>query len=134
MAQRPRPRSDPALSICLCRLGIKTGSALVEHKISASPPELDICALMTTRASNCVLPAVSPRRGERGKAAFEIADQVVDVLKSDVQAHRRPAWRPFRSRADARAVEWSGQALESAPRRADAEQAELVHERVDRTL
>src|SRR5262245_48717559 len=79
-------------------------------------------------------PHASPRRSERGKAAFEIADQVVDVLESDVQAHRRPAWRPFRRRADAGAVEWNGQALEAAPRRADAEQAELVEERVDRTL
>src|ERR1700757_5016302 len=97
-------------------------------------PKPDICALMRTRASNCALPAASPRRGERGKAAFEIADQVVDVLKSDVEPHRRPARRPFRRRADAGAVEWNGQALESAPRRADPEQAELVHERVDRTL
>src|SRR5262249_37630336 len=70
-------------------------------------------------------PTVPPRRGECGEAAFEIADQVVDVLKSDVQAHRRPARRPCRRRADAGAVEWNGQALEPAPRRADAEQAEL---------
>src|SRR5262245_64133523 len=89
---------------------------------------------MSTRASNCALPAVSPRRGECGKAAFEIADQVVDVLESDVQAHRRPARRPCRRRADAGAVEWNGQALEAAPRRADAEQAELVEERVNCTL
>src|SRR5262245_12914486 len=79
-------------------------------------------------------PHASPRRGERGKAAFEIADQIVNVLESDVQAHRRPAWRPFRRRADAGAVEWNGQALEAAPRRADAEQAELGEERVDRAL
>src|SRR5499426_2587247 len=97
-------------------------------------PKTDICALMSTRAGNCALPAASPRRGERGKAAFEIADQVVDVLEADVQAHRRPAWRPFRRRADAGAVEWNGQALEAAPRRAHAEQAELVEERVDRAL
>src|SRR5262245_51246165 len=83
---------------------------------------------------NCALPAASACRGERGKAAFEIADQVVDVLESDVHAHRRPAWRPFRRRADAGAVEWNGQALEAAPRRAHAEQAELVEERVDRAL
>jgi len=30
---------------------VKTGSALVEHKISASPPKPDICALMSTRTS-----------------------------------------------------------------------------------
>src|SRR5215510_12617856 len=89
---------------------------------------------MTTRASNCALPAASARRGERGKAAFEIADQVVDVLESDVQAHRRAARRPFRRRADAGAVEWYSQALEAAPRRTDAEQAELVEKRVDRAL
>src|SRR5215469_16807708 len=100
---------------------VKTGSALVEHKISASPPKPDICALMSTRASNCALPAASPRRGERGKAAFEIAGQVVDVLESDVQAHRGPARRPFGRRADAGAIEWNGQALEAAPRRADTE-------------
>jgi hypothetical protein len=29
---------------------VKTGSALVEHKISASSPKPDICALMSTRA------------------------------------------------------------------------------------
>ena len=34
------------------RLRVRTGSALVEHKISASPPKPDICALMSTR-SNC---------------------------------------------------------------------------------
>src|SRR5262249_18979853 len=89
---------------------------------------------MTTRARNCALPAASPRRRERGKAAFEIADEVVDVLEADVQAHRRPARRPFRRRADAGAVERYGQALEAAPRRADAEQAKLVEERVDRAL
>src|SRR5215469_640606 len=89
---------------------------------------------MSTRASNCALPAASLSRGECGKAAFEIADQVVDVLESDVQAHRGPARRPFGRRADAGAIEWNGQALEAAPRRADAEQAELVQERVDRTL
>src|SRR5215469_3968144 len=88
---------------------------------------------MSTRASNCALPAASPRRGER-EAAFEIADQVVDVFESDVQAHRRPARRPFRRRADAGAVEWNGQALEASPRRAHAEQAELVEKCVDRTL
>src|SRR5215470_14316779 len=89
---------------------------------------------MSTRASNCALPAASPRRGECGKAAFEIADQVVDVLESDVQAHRRPAWRPFHRCADAGAVEWNGQALEAAPRRADAEEVQRVDERVDRAL
>jgi hypothetical protein len=34
-----------------CQLRVKTGSALVEHKISASPPKPDICALMSTRIS-----------------------------------------------------------------------------------
>src|SRR5262245_18078727 len=89
---------------------------------------------MTTRASNCALPAASPRRRERSETAFEIADQVVDVLEADVQAHRRSARRPSRRRADAGAVERYGQALEAAPRRADAEQAKLVEERVDRDL
>ena len=28
-------------------IGVKIGSALVEHKISASPPKSDICALMS---------------------------------------------------------------------------------------
>src|SRR4029453_3484838 len=35
----------------LCLEGVKTGSALVEHKISASPPKPDFCALMSTRPS-----------------------------------------------------------------------------------
>ena len=57
----------------------------------------------------------SPRRCKCGKAAFEIADQIVDVLESDVQAHGRPAGHPFRRGADAGAVEWNGQALKAAP-------------------
>ena len=40
----------------------------------------------------------SLRRRERGKAALEIADQVVDVLEADVKAHRRSARRPLRWR------------------------------------
>jgi hypothetical protein len=37
------------------RLGSKTGSALVEDKISASPRKPDICALMSTRSRGRVL-------------------------------------------------------------------------------
>jgi hypothetical protein len=39
-----------------CLLRVKTGSALVEQKISASSPKPDICALMSTRASYADLP------------------------------------------------------------------------------
>src|SRR5215467_2814981 len=84
---------------------------------------------MSSRAS-----AGSARRCKGGKAALEIADQIVDVLEPDMQPHGRPARHPVRRRADAGAVEWNGQALEAAPRRADAEEAKLVEERVDRTL
>jgi hypothetical protein len=34
---------------------VKTGSALVEQKISASSPKPDICALMSTRPSHADL-------------------------------------------------------------------------------
>ena len=36
----------------------------------------------------------SARRRQRGEAALEIGDQVVDVLEPDMEAHRRPARRP----------------------------------------
>jgi hypothetical protein len=41
-----------AIQSLACLLRVKTGSAPVEHKVSASPPKPDICALMSTR-SNC---------------------------------------------------------------------------------
>src|SRR5262249_40964204 len=84
---------------------------------------------MSSRAS-----AASARRCKGGKAALEIADQIVDVLEPDMQSHGRPARHPVRRRADAGAVEWNRQALEAAPRRADAEEAQCVDERVDRAL
>src|SRR5947207_8571028 len=84
---------------------------------------------MSSRAS-----AGSARRCKGGKAALEIADQIIDVLEPDMQPHGRPARHPVRRRADAGAVEWNGQALEAAPRRADAEEAQRVDERVDRAL
>jgi hypothetical protein len=37
-------------------LWVKTGGALVEQKICASSPKPDICALMSTRASDADLP------------------------------------------------------------------------------
>src|SRR4029077_1074331 len=76
----------------------------------------------------------SERRCKGGKAAFEIADQVIDVLEPDMQPHGRPARHPLRRCADAGAVDWNGQAREAAPRRADAEETERVDERVDRAL
>src|SRR5262249_8207596 len=76
----------------------------------------------------------SARRCKGGKAAFEIADQVIDILEPDMQPHGRSVRRPLRRCADAGAVEWNGQALEAAPRRADAEEAQRVDERVDRAL
>src|SRR3979490_3023773 len=75
-----------------------------------------------------------PHGRERGKAAFEIADQVVDVLEPDVETHRRSAGRPSGRGADPGAVEGNGEAFESAPRCADAEQAELVEESVHRRV
>src|SRR5215472_11375403 len=42
-----RCRSTPSQ----CPLGVKTGSALAAHKISASSAKPDICALMSTRPS-----------------------------------------------------------------------------------
>src|SRR5262245_19940781 len=74
------------------------------------------------------------RGGERGEAAFEIADQVIDALEPDVDAHGRPARRPCGRGPDDGAVEGNGEALEAAPRRPNAEQRELVEERVDRLL
>ncbi len=49
-------------------------------------------------------------RRQRGEAALEIADQVVDVLEADVEAHRRPARRPLGRGADDRRsrTEWRG--------------------------
>src|SRR5262249_34115700 len=86
-------------------------------------------SVISSRAS-----AGSARRCKGGKAALEIADQIVDVLEPDMQPHGRPARHPVRRRADAGAVEWNGQALEAAPRRADAEEAQRVDECVDRAL
>src|SRR5262249_34673381 len=60
--------------------------------------------------------------------------QVVDILEPDVEANRRPARHPFRRRPNAGAIEWNGQALEAAPRSANAEQIERVDERVHRIL
>ena len=39
---------------------VKTGSALVDHKISASPPNPDICALMSTRPVAAQIRSPSP--------------------------------------------------------------------------
>ena len=45
-----------------------------------------------------------------------------DVFEPDMEAHGRPAGRPFGRGADVHAVERNCEALEAAPRRADAEQ------------
>src|SRR3979490_1854393 len=71
---------------------------------------------------------------ERREAALEIANQVVDVLEPDVKTHGRSARRPSGRGADLGAVEGNGEAPESAPRRANAEQAEFVEEGVHRRV
>src|SRR6266849_1406013 len=65
---------------------------------------------------------------ECGKAAFEVADQIIDVLETDVEAHRGSAWRPGRGGAHVLAIERYREALVAAPGGADAEQRELVDE------
>src|SRR5262249_21695172 len=77
---------------------------------------------------------VSPGRCKCGKAAFQIGNQVLDVLEADVQAHGWATRHPFCCRPDVGAVEWNGQALEASPRWADAEEVERVDEGVDRAL
>ena len=74
------------------------------------------------------------RRRQRGKAAFEIGDQIVHVLKPDMEAHRRTAGRPGGGAAHVVAIERNHQALEAAPRRADAEQRQRIDEGVHRRL
>src|SRR5262245_42617623 len=74
------------------------------------------------------------RGSQRGEAALEIADEVVDVLEPDVQAHGRATRRPLGRGADGGAVERNGEALEAAPRRTDAEQRKLVEEGVHRPV
>src|SRR5580700_8676331 len=78
--------------------------------------------LLFQARSSCLLSARG--RGEGGKAAFEIGDQVVHILETDVEAHRRAARRPGIGRSDRGAVERDGEAFEAAPGGADAEQAE----------
>jgi tripartite-type tricarboxylate transporter receptor subunit TctC len=55
------------------------------------------------------------RRGECREAALQISDEIVDVLKPDVDAHRGAAGRPFRRRPDGRAIEGNRQAFIPAP-------------------
>ena len=74
------------------------------------------------------------RGRERREAALEIGDQIVDILEPDMEAHRRAAGRPGGGAAHIVAIERDHQALEAAPRRADAEQRERVDEGVHRCL
>jgi hypothetical protein len=48
-AEAVNPLSD-IMTSSECGPNLLIGSALVEHKISASPPKPDICAFMSTRS------------------------------------------------------------------------------------
>src|SRR6266536_4506904 len=74
--------------------------------------------------------AVSPRLCHRGKAAFEVGDQVARILEPDVEAQGGPARRPARRGAVAAAVEQDDEALVSAPGKSHPEQLERVEEGV----
>src|SRR5262249_48044425 len=47
----PRDRCTAGFQSPLRLFGVRTGSALVEHKISAPPPKPNICALMSLNSS-----------------------------------------------------------------------------------
>jgi hypothetical protein len=67
-----------------CLRWVKTGGALVEHKISASSPKPDICALMSTRPSPTLaellmpLPAANPFSTMRASLRWYSSEELED--------------------------------------------------------
>ena len=80
---------------------------------------LFVLALSTSRMSfiecSCLARLMNTR-----KRPVEVFDQVLHVLKADVQAHRLPARGPFRRGAAFFRRRRYAQAFETAPRRAHA--------------
>src|SRR5918992_548960 len=60
-------------------------------------------------------PTQLARGGERREAMLEIGDEVVGVLKPDMQAQRRSPGGPLSDSATLRAIERNDQAFEAAP-------------------
>jgi hypothetical protein len=67
-------------------------------------------------------------RREGRKTFLKIANEIGNILKSDMEANGGAAGRPPGCGANRRAVEGDRQAFEAAPGSADAEQGQLVQE------
>ena len=87
---------------------------------------------MACTIADGVTPDVRSARGrEACEPGFEVGAQVVDVLKTDMEAQRRALGAPLRRRAIAARIERDDEALVAAPREAHAEQLKPVEHRGD---
>ena len=121
-ARRPQRRSDGVLAfsrsaaVCCC-LSMRFIAAIPFSSSGRGLACSSICAICNSCCANAgdgarrKLAAPPHRR----KSALEIGDQIVDILKPDVKAHRRSAGRPRRRGANVAADRTGSRGFRSRP-------------------